>query len=151
MGAGPLALTCWSAKPIHIGDCGLMRPAYGRPAALATCRGRPFCWNISRGVWKENSPLNCGEATDLPFRLLLPATQAAMLASRFEESLRSVKSTSLDSIWTRTLNLSFVALGTSVGLATASSRTDRPVLLASFGMWELTSVEFRRRKYGRPY
>src|SRR2546423_12265206 len=46
--AGELASTCWSSKPIHMEENGLMNDANGRLLRLAMLRGRPGCTNIAR-------------------------------------------------------------------------------------------------------
>src|SRR5215472_14798174 len=63
---GALPLVCWSRKPIHIGESGLISPAYGRLAWFATLRGIPSCMNSIRVLVYLKGTLNVGEATELP-------------------------------------------------------------------------------------
>src|SRR5882724_4777058 len=154
--AGPEALVCWSAKPSHIGESGWTKFLNGRLFWLATDRGSPRCTNMVREdvVWKR--PLNAGEVTAFPFSvLLLLNSQASAFEILPEFSLRAVSNTSLFSITTGTLNRFLVMFGaldrTSVGLAIASSSTDRVLSLLSRGTAAFTRAAGSRRKYGRPY
>ena len=63
MAAGPDPLTCWSAKPIHIGDWCWMKSANGRPCRRATALGSPICTNMCRLEVNLTNPSQAGEAT----------------------------------------------------------------------------------------
>src|SRR5882757_3359045 len=104
--AGPDESVCWSRKPIHIGESGLMRGAYSKLLLLAIWAGRPRWVNCTLVVWNENRPLNAGDGVLVPLRLLLPLSQARTSLRLATESLRSWKSTSLCSIATLTLKRS---------------------------------------------
>ena len=74
---GPLALTCWSTKPMAIEELGLILGANSKPCSSAILRGSPGCTNWIRGAWKLKSPLKSGEGTWRPSRLLLPCSHKA--------------------------------------------------------------------------
>ena len=103
MGAGPAPLTCWSAKPIHIGDWGWRNLAKGRRCCLATVFGRPICTNMCRLEVNLISPFQAGEGTERPRSLWLPANQASTSDRMPGLSLRIVNRISLRSMSTLTL------------------------------------------------
>ena len=143
-------------------ESGFIRPANSKPAFSAIARGRPICMNMMRGVWKLISPLNAGEGTKSPLRLLLPCSHSAIAARLVSESLRSSNSMSLLSITTSTLKRSLVRPGisapgppttpsiTSVGEGTASTSTERLGSASVVGILAATSAGGSRSKYGRP-
>jgi hypothetical protein len=86
--AGPAPLTCWSTKPMAIGESGFIRDANSKPCWPASLRGRPGCRNWMRGVWKSSSPRKPGDATGRPLRLLLPCSHSAALVRQIELDVR---------------------------------------------------------------
>jgi hypothetical protein len=76
-GAGALALTCWSAKPIHIGELGCTNGAKTRLFWSATARGIPRCANISRVLVNVSPHFSLGDGTFWPASMSLPPRNAS--------------------------------------------------------------------------
>ena len=94
-GGGPDPFTCWSAKPIHIGEWRLMNSANGSADRSATSRGNPICTNMCLEEVNFISPRQAGERTEWPCKRLLPPNHASTSWRNPELSLRSVNSRSL--------------------------------------------------------
>jgi len=60
IGAGPDPVTCWSAKPSTLGECGWTKFANRSPWFAATYLGRPSWVNIARLEVKREQPTEPG-------------------------------------------------------------------------------------------